>query len=121
MSDEELEEWCSKTIDRMLADDRFFLHMIIQGFGRRLERLAEAHEENKEVCPNCGFFKDHCVCEKPRTQGDKIRAMSDEELAEFLNTLFIEGQIEAIHEQYPDSVFNWKDSTLKYLKSEVKE
>ena len=83
--------------------------------------------EHENVCPMPDFVRNNLkLCrkyrqKKPQTQGDRIRAMSDEELAEFLNTLFIEGQIEAIHEQYPDSVFNWKDSTLKYLKSEVKE
>ena len=53
-----------------------------------------------------------------KTNADKIRAMSDEELTEFLNTLFVEGQIEALHEQYPDSVFNRKESSLKWLQSE---
>ena len=48
MTDEELEKWCSKIIDRMMVDDRFFLHMVIQGFGRRCERIAEKHEEAKE-------------------------------------------------------------------------
>lgn len=53
------------------------------------------------------------------TNYDRIMAMSEEELAEFLNVLFVEGQIEALHEQYPDSVFNQKESSLKWLQAEA--
>lgn len=73
---------------------------------------------NDYPCSECdatnNMFKPKAI-----TNADKIRAMTDEELAEFLNTLFIEGQIEAIHEQYPDSVFNRKDDSLKWLQSEA--
>ena len=61
----------------------------------------------------------NCYKDKPKSNADRIRSMSDEELAEFLNTLFVEGQIEALHEQYPDSVFNRKESSLKWLQSEA--
>ena len=56
---------------------------------------------------------------EPITNADKIRAMSDEELAEFLNTIFIKGQIEAINKRYTDNVFNRKDDSLKWLQSEA--
>ena len=121
MSDEELEELCSKIIDKMMTDDRFFLHMVIQGFGRRMERLAESYEENKEVCTNCGFFKDHCVCEKPQTQADHIREMTDEELAEFLCGVFDDDECDG---KYICGVTipNYdEDRIAEWLKSEVKE
>ena len=53
------------------------------------------------------------------TNADKIRSMNDEELAEFLNTIFIKGQIEAINKKYTDNVFNRKDDSLKWLQSEA--
>lgn len=37
-----------------------------------------------EYCEKCGYIKSQCECEKPKTNADRIRAMSDEELAEFL-------------------------------------
>ena len=71
----------------------------------------EFNDKNLEPCKDC--------VPKKKTNADRIRAMSDEELAEFLNMLFIEGQIEALREQYPDSVFNRKESSLKWLQSEA--
>jgi hypothetical protein len=112
MSDEELEKLCSKLLDRMMTDDRFFLHMVIQGFGRRIERLAKEHEENKEVCPKCGFFKDHCVCEKPQTNADRIRSMNDEELAENVSCPYI--ATECIH---LDDDIECEQCKLQWLKS----
>lgn len=38
-----------------------------------------------EYCEKCGYVMTQCECEKPKTQADKIRAMSDEELAEFID------------------------------------
>ena len=38
-----------------------------------------------EFCAFCGYVKSQCECEKPQTNADRIRSMSDEELAEFLD------------------------------------
>lgn len=43
------------------------------------------------------------------TNGDNIRSMTDEELADFL-----------VHE-IPNDICNWEDLTLKWLKESVKE
>lgn len=37
-----------------------------------------------EYCEKCGYIKQQCQCEKPMTNADRIRNMTDEELAEFL-------------------------------------
>ena len=42
-----------------------------------------------EYCEQCGYIKQQCQCEKPMTNADRIRNMSDEELAEFLETYSI--------------------------------
>lgn len=38
-----------------------------------------------EYCDKCGYVKQQCECEKPKTNADKIRNMDDAELAEFIN------------------------------------
>lgn len=42
---------------------------------------------NLEYCGKCGFIKQQCICEKPKTNADRIRSMTDEELAEFIREL----------------------------------
>ena len=37
-----------------------------------------------EYCDKCGYIKPQCECEEAMTNADKIRNMSDEELAEWL-------------------------------------
>ena len=37
-----------------------------------------------DICEKCGWIKQQCECDKQMTNADRIRAMSDEELAEFL-------------------------------------
>ena len=39
-----------------------------------------------KLCAKCGFLMEQCECEKPITNADRIRAMSDEELAEFIDS-----------------------------------
>lgn len=72
-----------------------------------------------EFCAFCGYVKSQCECEKPQTNADRIRAMSDEELAEwFAETVgcklcdrlgLCKGNTEC------------KEAYLQWLKSEVKE
>lgn len=38
-----------------------------------------------EYCDKCGWIKPQCQCEKPITNADRIRNMSDEELVEFID------------------------------------
>lgn len=89
-----------------------------------------------EICSKCRFERESeygCQCSKcitssdftgfvPKTNADRIRSMSDEELAEFLID----------HHNYPCKycVHCWKDSEndvgckgalMRWLKSEVKE
>ncbi len=37
-----------------------------------------------EYCEKCGYIKQQCECDKPMTNADRIRSMTDEELAEWL-------------------------------------
>lgn len=39
MTDEELEKKCEEAIERIMVDDRYFLHLLIQSAKIRLERL----------------------------------------------------------------------------------
>lgn len=40
ISDEELEQKCSEVLDRMMKDDRYFLHVLIEACAYRVEKLA---------------------------------------------------------------------------------
>ena len=40
-----------------------------------------------EYCERCGYIKPQCECDKPKTNADRIRSMTDEELAEFLDDI----------------------------------
>ena len=72
-----------------------------------------AHDwEHRYVCHRCGRTKQY---ERPITNFDRIKSMSIEELAEFLNdmqndALFLEGTINDL--KYPT---DW----MEYLESEV--
>lgn len=43
-----------------------------------------------EYCEKCGYIKQQCECEKPMTNADRIRSMTDEELAKFLEAVTCE-------------------------------
>ena len=66
-----------------------------------------------EYCEKCGYIKQQCQCEKPMTNADRIRNMTDEELAEYLKIV----QEHTIKSQQIDSI----EDMLSFLKSEVKE
>ena len=88
-----------------------------------------------EHCRGCIRYLKSCigmskeVCEKhklriPRTNADRIRAMSDEELADFL----AEQQLDLVETIYglfkmpvPDYLAGVKDDALDWLKEEAKE
>lgn len=40
-----------------------------------------------EYCYKCGWVKQQCQCKKPMTNADRIRNMTDEELAEFVENV----------------------------------
>ena len=42
-----------------------------------------------EYCEKCGYIIPQCECEKPKTNADRIRSMTDEELAEFLESYVV--------------------------------
>lgn len=37
-----------------------------------------------EYCEKCGYIQQQCECEKPQTNAEHIRSMTDEELSIFL-------------------------------------
>ena len=84
-----------------------------------------------KCCPTCGRGNDcdvyhkcgeDCIGFKPMTQGDKIRSMTDEELAELLD-----GALEIIdcsicdepQNEFGSCMGDCKNEYLKWLKSEV--
>lgn len=44
-----------------------------------------------EYCERCGYIKPQCQCEKPKTNADRIRNMTDEELADLLEDVRTHG------------------------------
>lgn len=45
--DEELEQRCSEVLDRMMKDDRYFLHVLIKACAFRVEKLAEERSNHE--------------------------------------------------------------------------
>ena len=82
------------------------------------------------ACAKCGYLIEHCRCRNPKTNADRIRAMSDEELAEFL----LNGTDNPMYEKNEDvcdycekcddenalcSEDGCKNAIVKWLQSEV--
>ena len=79
-----------------------------------------------EYCEQCGYIKQQCQCEKPMTNADRIRNMSDEELAEFLvkvNGAYAKDCMVGIEVcKYDDCAdMDCEDCFLEWLQAEVKE
>ena len=64
-----------------------------------------------EYCDKCGWIKPQCQCEKPMTNADRIRNMSDEELAEHFSDLIKDTR----EYEYCEEVSDW----LEWLQTEV--
>ena len=74
-----------------------------------------------EYCEKCGYIKPQCQCEKPITNADRIRNMSDEELADILfDDCTIKMGLETC--KYLDcDGHDCKKCVLEWLQSEVEE
>ena len=62
------------------------------------------------------------VCEKPKTNADRIRSFSDEELAEFIEQVSTDS-METISfgtKEY-EEIWEHKETALQWLQSEVEE
>ena len=62
------------------------------------------------------------VCEKPRTNADRIRSFSDDELAEFIEQVSTDS-METISfgtKEY-EEIWEHKETALQWLQSEVEE
>lgn len=102
-----------------------------QHFERWMKEEPEAqriHNEwlrlsNPEYCEKCGYIVSQCECEKPMTNADRIRAMSDEELAEWLAGISHEwgDGDECIVNFNGVRVGDWKTDILDWLQSEVEQ
>ncbi len=64
-----------------------------------------------EYCEKCGWIKQQCNCEKPMTNADRIRNMTDEELAEHFSGLIRDAE----EHEYCQDTSDW----LMWLKSEM--
>ena len=65
---------------------------------------------------------DSGVCEKPKTNADRIRSFSDEELADFIEQVSTDS-IETISfgtKEY-EEIWEHKETALQWLQSEVEE
>ena len=92
-----------------------------------------------EYCERCGYIKPQCQCEKPMTNADRIRNMTDEELSEFFDKMLNQDRIDwesigcfdciyyKTHHQdksrpdYACENCEFKDGLLEWLQAEVKE
>ena len=77
-----------------------------------------------EYCERCGYIKQQCQCEKPKTNADTIRNMSDEELAEFLvytQSTIKECMIGVADCKHENTDKDCKDCFLEWLQAEVKD
>lgn len=72
-----------------------------------------------EYCDKCGFIKQQCECPEPMTNADRIRAMSDEELATVMMCPNENGLAE-IDCDKSDSC-NCYECLLKWLQEKVEE
>lgn len=87
-----------------------------------------------ESCSKCKFDgkspteKPCCICThgtsdyyKPKSNADRIRAMSDAELAELFFGRFAKWNEECDKDKLADFMFTRKERFLQWLKQEVKE
>lgn len=73
-----------------------------------------------EYCEQCGYIKQQCQCEKPQTNADRIRNMTDEELALVIMCPYDNLPGECTCEE-DDSRANCIKCCLEWLQAEVKE
>ena len=78
-----------------------------------------------KYCEQCGYIKQQCQCEKPMTNADRIRNMTDDELAEFLTgdvlTVVDCCDCDEPENEYGSCIGDCKKHYLKWLQAEVKE
>ena len=79
-----------------------------------------------EYCEKCGYIKPQCQCEEPKTNADRIRHMTDEELAEMLHNIgsYVEGGEPKIDIWLGEDMSTLSDdygNILEWLQAEVKE
>lgn len=75
--------------------------------------MLKKGRNSMEYCDKCGWIKPQCQCEEPMTNADRIRNMTDEELAEHFSNLIKDTR----EYEYCDDVSDW----LKWLQTEVNE
>lgn len=46
MNDEELEKLCNEALEKIMEDDRYFVHLLIQASKIRAERLYNKYNQN---------------------------------------------------------------------------
>ena len=68
--------------------------------------------KEQNYCDKCGYVIEQCECEKPQTNADRIRNMTDAELAEWV---FRHDTITYCHGRLNT------EELLQWLKSEAKE
>ena len=65
---------------------------------------------------------DSGVCEKPKTNADRIRSMSDEELAEFIEQVSTDSMDTfSFGTKEYEEIWEHKETALQWLQSEVEE
>lgn len=74
-----------------------------------------------KYCEKCGYIIQQCECEKPKTNADRIRAMSDLELSNFIKLVHNDGtcrEYAVSHGQAFTDMFGNK-GVLAWLQSEA--
>lgn len=51
-----------------------------------MRTFTEEEVEEMQYCEKCGYVQNQCECDKPKTNFDRIKAMSVEEFANFAVT-----------------------------------
>ena len=77
-----------------------------------------------EYCDKCGWIKPQCQCEKPITNADRIRNMSDEEFYVMFNKIKFCGGLITREESSLECrgcKEPWCCDILRWLKTEVNE
>lgn len=85
------------------------------------EHIEVVSKEIGYVCGQCGRNTVKMEEMQPKTNADRIRAMSDEELAEFINTVSNDSidTITAYGTKSHTEVWEDKESTMQWLQSEA--
>ena len=102
-----------RTVDEAVSD----IKSILNNIERTEECYGETLVDIDELCDEILTIS----CRPQKTNADRIRVMSDEELAEFFFGRFAKWNEECDKDKLADFMFTRKERFLQWLKQKVKE